>query len=75
MPHTLHRCGACLHLDSVGLLTLQVEHEANALREFGVYVEVTIHLDGHLFANRQTKTVASGEVFLWAPRFLKAKTM
>lgn len=63
MPHTLHRCGACFICDSVELLTLQVQHETNALREFGVDIEVTIHLDGHLLTDRQTKTIACGEVF------------
>ena len=41
---------------------MQLEDEAGALGEGGVEVEVAIHTQGHLFADRQSETIALGEV-------------
>jgi hypothetical protein len=41
---------------------VEVEDESSALGELGIDVEVTVHLQGHLFADGESEAVASGEV-------------
>ena len=48
---------------------MQLEDEAGAFGECGIDVEVTIHMQGHLFADRQSKTVALGKVTDFKERF------
>ena len=43
-------------------LSVEVEDESGALGELGIDVEVTVHLQGHLFADGESEAVASGEV-------------
>lgn len=48
---------------------MQLEDEAGTFGECGIDVEVTIHMQGHLFADRQSKTVALGKVADFEERF------
>ena len=48
---------------------MQLKDEAGAFGECGIDVEVTIHMQGHLFADRQSKTVALGKVTDFKERF------
>ena len=48
---------------------MQLEDEAGAFGECGIDVEVPIHSQGHLLANRQSKTVALGKVTDFEERF------
>jgi len=41
---------------------VEVEDEAGAFGELGIDVEVAVHLQGHLFADGESETVASSEV-------------
>ena len=41
---------------------MEIEDESGALGELGIDVEVTVHLQGHLLADGESETVASGEV-------------
>ena len=41
---------------------MQVEDEARAFGEVGVYIEVAVHLQGHLLAGGEAEAVASGKI-------------
>ena len=43
-------------------LSVELKDEAGAANVLGIDVEVAIHLQRHLLADRQAKTVAGGEV-------------
>ena len=44
------------------ILREEVQDEASAFGKLGIDVDVAIHLDGHLLADGQAKSVASSEV-------------
>ena len=54
---------------------MQLEDEAGTFGECGIDVEVTIHSQGHLLANRQSKTVALGKVTDFEERFEEVVTL
>ena len=54
---------------------MQVEDEAGAFGEVGIDVEVAVHLQGHLFADGESKAIASSEVADLKERLEDASTV
>ena len=54
---------------------MQLEDETGAFGKCGIDVEITIHSQGHLLANRQSKTVALRKVTDFEERFEKVVTL